>query len=315
MNQLSVAIFGADGQLGRALEASAPEHVQVVAYNRAHCDITDPAQIAACPPVDLVVNAAAYTQVDQAETDYDRAFAVNATAVQYLAEWARSIHAPLIHISTDYVFSGEIGGESAKPRRPWHTDDIPNPQTAYGRTKYAGEQAIEQVAAQEPNDEWQAAIVRTAWVWSGPTQPDSRDFVSTMLQLAQDPQRQLKVVEDQVGNPTFVGDLAGAIWELVAAFGKAGVHVDGLGQPNRRWLEKVKYFHVTGTGRASWFEFAQAIFRASGQDPQRVQPCATSEYPTPAVRPAWSVLDPSSWIDAGFAPLPEWEDTLIRVLA
>ncbi|MEJ6019065.1 dTDP-4-dehydrorhamnose reductase [Corynebacterium sp. H113] len=283
----TAVILGAAGQLGTALQASAPESVEVRALTRQQLDVTDAQAVAKHPAfvgADVVINAAAYTDVDGAEEHVDAAYALNAVAPGLLAARAAAEGSHFIHVSTDYVF-----GESAL-RRPWTPTDPTNPHTAYGKTKRAGELAVFNATAQ-------ATVVRTAWVWSGPTQPQAKDFVSTMLNLENRtaPDGTIKVVNDQHGNPTFVGDLAAALWECALR------PVPGI-------------FHVTGSGTATWNDLAREVFRAVGADPTRVLMCDSSEFPTPARRPAWSVLDGQAWVEAGFAPLPEWRDALTKVL-
>ena len=293
-----VAIVGAGGQLGTSLVRRAPEGAAVVALARADLDITDAAAVAAHPALaaDVVINAAAYTDVDGAETDEARAHLINATAAGHLAERCKTTGAHLIHISTDYVFGDggpEAGGDAdgaASESRPLRVGDPTRPATAYGRTKLAGERLVRDSGAA-------ASIVRTAWVYSGPTQPGTPDFVSTMLSLEERgrPDGTINVVADQHGNPTFADDLADALWEL-ALRPVAGT------------------FHVTGTGATTWHGLAAETFALAGADPARVRPCTSAEFPRPAPRPAWSVLDGNDWRDAGFTPLPGWRDALRRAL-
>lgn len=301
-----VAIVGAAGQLGTALQrAPFATEVEVRALSREQLDIADAAAVASTPlldDVDIIINAAAVTDVDGAESAPESAHLVNALGPKYLAARARKEDAYLIHISTDYVFGDVVVTEMAKRPRALGVDDVTAPKTMYGRTKLVGESNVRDSGAR-------FAILRTAWVWSGPTQPEAKDFVSTMMRLAEtatddngDP-AVVKVVDDQHGNPTFVGDLATAIWELTERV---------LSDPNSA---PTGTFHVTGSGEATWFEVAREVFRLTGHDPQRVVACSSSEFPRPAPRPAWSVLDGSAWSEAGLKPLPEWQDTLGSVLS
>ena len=294
----TVVILGANGQLGRALQADPKaQHYQVVPLDRQGLDITDGeagANSAALAGARVIINAAAATDVDGAETEPGSAHVVNALGPKFIAERARQLQAYLIHISTDYVFGNYPHPEPA----PWKVSDPTVPSTIYGRTKLVGETNVRDSGVS-------GAIVRTAWVWSGPTQPEARDFVSTMMRLAASG-RHPRVVADQIGNPTFVGDLAAGLWQLVEKV------IDG--RPPVA-AESVATLHATGTGQASWWELARAVFSHLGYDPEVVQPVTSDEYPTPAARPAWSVLDGSSWCDAGLDPLPEWQATLARVLA
>lgn len=276
MSHPVVVTVGASGQLGQALAARG-----VSGFTRRDLDITDRHAVLADENIasaDVLINCAAYTAVDAAESDPAGAFAVNEAGAANLAEACARSDTFLIHLSTDYVFGG--GGR----REAWHVDDPTEPKTVYGQSKLAGEKAVLSSGAR-------AAIVRTAWVWNG----HERDFVSTMLRLERE-RETLTVVDDQWGNPTWVFDLA-----------------DGLLQLAHRPVQGT--FHLTGTGAATWFDFAQEIFDVVGADPRRVLPCTTEDYPTPAPRPSWSVLDPSAWVNAGFTSLPEWRSSLRRGLA
>ncbi len=274
---MKALIVGAKGQLGRGLQASAPAGTQIVAHDMDTLDITSAdavAAIMAAEKPDLILNAAAYTAVDKAETDEPAALAVNATAVGVLADAARTHGARLVHVSTDFVFDGN----SSMPYAP---DVPPAPLGAYGRTKLAGEQAAGA----------DALIVRTAWVYA----PTGGNFVRTMLRLmAAHPQ--VRVVADQIGTPTYAPGLAAALWTL------AGQGATGL-------------YHYTDSGVASWYDFAVAIQEealAIGLLDQAVPviPIATADFPTPAVRPAYSVLDKDkTWAALG-GPAPHWRVNL-----
>jgi dTDP-4-dehydrorhamnose reductase len=261
-------VTGAGGQLGTHLvELLGPA---AVGLSRADLDITsadavDAAVRHAGPSV--VVNAAAYTAVDAAESDEAAAYAVNATAVGHLAAAAAAHGARLVHVSTDYVFDGDAS-------RPYEPSDRTAPRTAYGRTKLAGE-ALALARG--------AHVVRTAWVYGGP----SANFVDTMLRLAAE-RATLDVVCDQVGSPTYVRDLAAALIEL----GRAP-------QPP-------SLLHYANAGTASWFDLAREALRAAGLDPQRVQPVSSAQFVRPAPRPAWSVLSTAAWTAAGLSAPREW---------
>lgn len=281
---MKVLIAGAAGQLGRALQATAPAGVTIVAPLEAEFDILDDTKVAAVVAATgpgLVVNAAAYTQVDKAESDVATAEAVNGTAAGRLAAAAAKAGARFAHVSTDFVFDG------LSPL-PYAPDAVPNPIGVYGETKLSGER---QVAAAHPG----ALIVRTAWVYAA----EGNNFVRTMLRLMRE-RDELKVVADQVGTPTHAAGLARAIWALDAA-GVGGIH------------------HWTDAGVASWYDFAVAIrdeALAIGLLDRRVPvvPIRTSDYPTPARRPAMSVLDKgSSWAVTG--PAAHWRDELKLALA
>lgn len=281
-------ILGAGGQVGRALAASAPAGAEVSALDRQGCDIGDPDAVrrvfeAAAP--DLVFNAAAYTAVDRAEAEPEAAERINATGAGHVALAARDAGARLVHLSTDFVFSGGDG----TPRRP---DDETAPQGVYAATKLRGEQAVAHADAG-------ALIVRTAWVYA----PVGGNFVNTMLRLMGE-REQVRVVADQVGTPTWAPSLAGALWRL------AGQDAAGV-------------LHYTDAGVASWYDVAVAVAEdgaAAGLIPagRLVVPIATADYPTPAPRPAYSVLDKTdSWALLG-GPAPHWRSNLrenMRVVA
>ena len=279
-------VTGAYGQLGSDLvRALAPpprpgEAVlggpKVMAAGRAELDVTDSSAVRAAIRSwrpDVIVNAAAYTAVDAAETDEDAAYLLNAAAPGFLARAAAENGAALIHVSTDYVFAGS--GD-----RPYTEDDPTEPATAYGRTKLAGEQAV---LALHPG----AHVVRTAWVY-GPT---GRNFARTMLRLAAE-QETVGVVDDQRGAPTWSPDLAGALIALAQSDAAPGI------------------LHCTGAGETTWFGFAQAIFAAAGLDPERVRPTTSAQRRQPAPRPAYSVLSNARWDAAGLPPMPNWSDAV-----
>lgn len=254
-------VIGAGGQLGRALLAASPAETDVVAPSRSDCDLTKDDQIEhwlgeVRPSV--VFNAAAYTAVDAAENDEANARLINGAGVSRLAEAARRHGARLVHVSTDFVFDGETS-------RPYTPEDEPNPLNAYGRTKREGEIAVLRSGAD-------ALVVRTAWVYF----EHGRNFVHTMLRLMSE-RDEVRVVSDQIGTPTYARNLARALWTL------AQKPVSGL-------------YHVTDSGVASWYDFAVAIREeatASGLigNAARIVPISTADYPTPARRPRFSVLD------------------------
>jgi dTDP-4-dehydrorhamnose reductase len=273
-------ILGAGGQVGRALAATAPPGAALVALDRTGCDIADrnavEQAIGAAAP-DLVVNAAAYTAVDRAESEPEAAERLNAQAPGWIAAASRAAGARFVHISTDFVFDGRAGS-------PYRPDAATNPQSVYGRTKRDGELAV---LAACPD----ALIVRTAWVYAAA----GGNFVNTMLRLMAQRDR-LTVVADQIGTPTFAASLAAALWTL--AQGKArGIH------------------HYTDAGAASWYDFAVAVHeegQAAGllDRPVDIVPIPTSDYPTPAHRPAFSVLDKSATWAAMGRPAPHWRSNL-----
>jgi dTDP-4-dehydrorhamnose reductase len=250
----------------------------VTALGRADLDVTDPAQcLAAVEGHDLVVNTAAYTAVDAAETDEPRAFAVNAVGAANVARACARGGARLVHVSTDYVFDGSA-------TEPYTVDHPVAPRSAYGRTKAAGEWAVRAVCPQS----W---VVRTAWLYGegGP------NFVSTMLRLASE-RDTVSVVDDQVGQPTWTVDFCNLILRIVGTGAPYGVH------------------HGTSSGQTTWFGLARAVFELGGLDPERVLPTTTDAYPRPAPRPAWSVLSHASLVDAGLEPIRDWREGVAAFL-
>ncbi len=281
---MTAVILGAQGQLGAALIATAPPAQHVVALGRSQCDLTHREdlvrQIAAARP-NLVLNAAAYTAVDAAESDAQTAQLVNATAVGWAAAASRSAGARFVHVSTDFVFDGESS-------RPYAPDDEPRPRSVYARTKLAGERAA---LAADPD----GLVVRTSWVYAA----SGRNFVLTMLRAMKE-RNEVRVVADQVGTPTLASGLAQALWSL-ALGGAAGV------------------LHYSDAGVASWYDFAVAIQEealALGllQQAVPVVPIATEDWPTAAVRPRFSVLDKRlTWAQLGKVA-PHWRVGLRSML-
>lgn len=261
---MKVLIAGSAGQLGRALQASAPAGVSVIAPPEADFDICDPeavARVVADAAPTLVINAAAYTAVDKAESEAAAAQRVNVNAVGLLASAARNAGAGFVHVSTDFIFDGSA-------HLPYPPDALPNPLGVYGRTKLEGEEAARDLHGNP-------LIVRTAWVYAA----KGANFVQTMLRLMRE-RSELGVVADQIGTPTHVPTLARTIWTLTQG-GHTGT------------------FHATDAGVASWYDFAVAIHEealALGllTAPVTVKPIRTADYPTPAQRPAYSVLDKSA---------------------
>lgn len=298
MNAGVVLLTGAGGQLGRALRATAPAGVTVQPLTSKDLDIADGGAVARrladLGPDDVVINCAAYTDVDGAQADREGAWAGNVHGPANLAGACAGSGAWLIHVSTDYVFDGPpAGGSTASTRtRPYEPDEAAasTPPTVYGETKLAGERS-----ALKANP--QVTVVRTAWVYTGG--PKSRDFVGTMRRLS-DQRDTLAVVDDQTGSPTYSYDLARGLWELATVPSRAAV--------------AGRVLHATNGGQATWWELTREIFADLGLDPQRVQPCTTDEFPRPAPRPAFSVLSGASWRDAGLTPLRDWRLALAEAL-
>jgi dTDP-4-dehydrorhamnose reductase len=284
-----LVITGAGGQLGGCLAVrAAHQGRQVVALTSAQWDITDAgAAERFVQSGDVVVNCAAYTNVDAAESDETRAFAVNAAGPEHIARACARAGARLIHISTDYVFGGELGPDSEV--RPYEPSDETAPLGVYARSKLAGETAV-LAALPEAS---QACVVRTAWVYTGGA---GRDFVAVMRRLAAG-EGPVDVVDDQTGSPTYVADLADAVLEVVD--GRAHGPV----------------LHAANEGAASRFEQARAVFEVCGADPRRVRPVGTAQNPRPAPRPRYSALSGRESADAGLTPLRPWRSALVAALA
>ncbi len=284
---MRVVITGASGQVGRALRDSAPASAQLLALERGQLDISDPVAvhkaIGEIQP-QLVINAAAYTAVDRAEAEAVEAATVNSAGARFLALAVQAIEgARLLHVSTDYVFDG-LG---AAPYRP---DDPSHPLSAYGRTKLAGERAVQQVLGER------AAVLRSAWIYA----PTGHNFVLTMLRLMRE-RGPARVVTDQRGSPTAAASVARALWRLAELPEVHGV------------------WHWTDEGTASWYEFACAIAEEAREvgllkNKVEVTPITTAEYPTPARRPSSSVLDIGATAERlGMRPVP-WRENLRATL-
>ncbi len=267
-------VTGAAGMLGQDLQRALAGR-EVTALTRAELDVTDADAVrAAVAGHDVVVNTAAYTDVDGAETHESDAFAINATAVENLARAAAVHRAKLVTISTDYVFDGMA-------TEPYPEDTPRDPINAYGRTKAAGE---EFALAAHPSG---AYVVRTAWLYGagGP------NFAATMLRLAAN-NPTVSVVDDQLGQPTWTADLAAQLVTLVDSDAPPGI------------------YHGTGAGQTSWFGFARAVFEEAGLDPERVLPTDSASFVRPARRPSYSVLGHGAWDRAGLRPMRPWREAL-----
>lgn len=288
-----ILLIGADGQLGWELRRTLAPVGQVIAADLAGdggpaVDLLEPASLRRLfketGPA-LVVNAAAYTAVDKAESDRARAQAINADAVALMAELAAAESTPIVHYSTDFVFSG-------KTDRPYREDDEPQPLGVYGETKLAGEQAL-------LGSEAEALVFRTAWLYG----VRGGNFLLTMLRLFNE-RNELRVVDDQIGTPTWSRMLAEASAQILCRV----LHGD-LSMAEIKGL-----YHVTATGATSWHGFAEAIRSASGH-PCKLLPIPTSEYPAPARRPAYSVLDTGRFRSTFGLTMPDWRQSLKLCLA
>lgn len=289
MSRPRVLIVGAAGQVGIELRRSFSEATEVTALGRGEIDLVLPEQVRrtvrSIAP-DVILNAAAYTAVDRAESEPEIARAVNAVAPAVLAEEALRSDALLVHYSTDYVFDGS-------KTTPWLETDLPKPLNVYGATKLAGEQAIQQVGGRY-------LIFRTSWVYG----PYGKNFLFTMLRLAAERDR-LNVVDDQIGAPTTSCELADATRAVVD-------HV--LASDSGAAAQWAGLYHMTCAGSASWCGFARAIFERSeailDRKKPQVNPIATSEYPTPAKRPNYSVLSNEKLAARFGIRLRHWESAL-----
>jgi dTDP-4-dehydrorhamnose reductase len=276
-------ITGGSGQLGIAVSEELDSRGLIfTALSSSDLDITDGKVIAdfiATNSPSVIVNCAAWTDVDGAESNEESASKVNGQGPENLAVAAAKIGVRLIHVSTDYVFSGES-------QKPFEIDDQIDPQSAYGRTKADGEK---KVLTSYPENSY---VVRTAWLYSA----KGKNFAKTMTRLALNGDGEVRVVNDQVGQPTSAVDLAKQIVDLGLGLAPAGI------------------FHGTNSGQASWFEFAQEIFSLAGADVDRVLPVSSSEYPRPAKRPSYSVLSHEEWSKTSIASMRDWKIALASVM-
>jgi dTDP-4-dehydrorhamnose reductase len=280
-----ILLFGAGGQVGRALIATMPDRHQVIAYTRADLDIADEHALEralADAGADWIVNAAAYTAVDLAEDEADRAMAINDTAVGTLARAAADAGTRLLHLSTDFVFDG-------KSNRAYLPDDPPHPLSVYAESKLGGEHKVMHGAGG-------GIVLRTAWVYAAA----GRNFVLTMLRLMRE-REQVRVVADQIGAPTWATSLAHAIWDLMGVGAPAGI------------------YHWTDLGVASWYDFAvaiqeEALARGLLTRAASVMPISTAAYPTRAKRPAFSVLNTDATRALIATPAVHWRLNLRKML-
>ena len=284
---MQILVTGREGQVARSLAGRAPGHdVELLMLGRPELDLAGPADaivaaIEAARP-DAIIAAAAYTQVDKAESEPDLAFAVNENGARAVARAAAKLRVPLIHLSTDYVFDGS-------KTEPYVEDDMTAPAGVYGASKLAGEHAV---LAEQRN----SAILRTAWVYS----PFGANFVKTMLRLAET-RDEISVVADQHGNPTSALEIADAVLSVA-------VNLVERNEPELRGV-----FHTTAAGEASWADFAEAVFDTSargGGPSATVNRISTAEYPTAAKRPANSRLDCSRLEQIHGIRLPDWRESL-----
>lgn len=284
MTRPTILLIGSAGQLGFELARALPACGEVVALDRAALDLADADAVVAAvrdARPGLIVNAAAYTAVDRAESEAGQADAINARAPGILAEEAKRAGALFIHYSTDYVFDGEATA-------PYDEQAVPHPINTYGRSKLGGERAIAAVGGP-------SLVLRTSWVYG----LRGQNFLTTMRRLAAE-REELRVVADQTGTPNWTRSLADATALIV-------------GRGSAELAERAGLYHLSASGSTSWFEFARAIF--AGADRPRVVPITSAEYPTAARRPRHSVLASGKFTDTfGFA-LPPWEEMLHACMA
>jgi dTDP-4-dehydrorhamnose reductase len=278
---MRILVTGGNGQLGHCIRLAAAHSAHEYIFKDVDdLDITDPEAVALDVKVnryDVIVNCAAYTNVERAEDQADIALRINAEAARYLAEAARDNGVQLIHVSTDYVFGGN------QNNTPCSEDQPANPTGVYGSTKLKGEEAITASGCHY-------VILRTAWLYS----EFGNNFVKTMLQLTAT-KPQLKVVFDQTGTPTYARDLAQAITDLIET---------------RRYEGHDGIYHYSNEGVCSWYDFTRMIAEYAGHDACDVQPCHSSEFPSKVVRPSYSVLDKSKFKATFGLKVPYWTDSL-----
>lgn len=279
---MKVLVTGAQGQLGTDMVLCLeryPAQYQVFGYGRSDLDITDVIQVAKTfeqVKPDVVIHTAAYTQVDQAETDRDRAFAINALGTSNVVVQTEKFGAKFVYISTDYVFDGQKG-------TPYSETELTNPQSVYGQSKRAGEEFVISLSSKY-------FIVRTSWIYG----KYGGNFVKTMLTLGNEG-KPLTVVDDQIGSPTYTEDLARFLMMLIET-------------------ERYGIYHATNSGSCSWYEFAKRIFEEARMQVE-LSSCTTEDFPRPASRPAYSVLEHAGIKLNGFKDLRPWEEGLKEFLA
>lgn len=274
-------IVGAEGQLGRSLQDElAARNLEFVAFSRKDLDVTDLIQVRQAileSNSEIVFNAAAYTNVEQAEIEPEKAFKINEIGARNLAIVSSEINAKFIHFSTDYVFSG-VRNE------PWQIDSQVNPISVYGKSKLAGEIAVFEVYPEN------STVIRTAWLYSA----YGKNFYKTILKLALRNSDPINVVNDQFGQPTHARDLAQLAFSATDKSVPAGI------------------YHGSNSGSTNWHDFAVEIFRLAGADTDRVMETSSRDYISGVSRPEYSVLDNSKWLDFGIKPLGSWQESVLR---
>ena len=290
---MNVLVTGANGQLGNEMRIVAnrsqndyyffSDITEQEGTQTVHLDITDKDTVqnwVKDNDIKLIINCAAYTNVDMAESDYQTAELLNATAVSYLADAIKQVNGTLIHISTDYVFGG------SNSRTPCTEEENASPTSVYGLTKLHGERAIIESGCNY-------IIIRTAWLYS----EYGKNFVKTMMNLTST-REELKVVFDQVGTPTYASDLAETIFEII----------------ENRKFDKQGIYHYSNEGVCSWFDFAVKIAEFAGNTKCKIKPCLSHEFPSPVTRPSYSVLNKTKIKDTFEIEIPYWTDSLKKCI-
>jgi dTDP-4-dehydrorhamnose reductase len=293
-----LAIVGARGMLARMVAELAPSEWDVVGLSHPHFDLTDASSamkgLCELRP-DIIINCAAYTDVDGAESNESLAFSVNAVGPGNLAQAAKEINATLVHVSSDYVFSGD-------KKAPYYESDPPGPLSVYGKSKLLGEQVILGSGLER------FFIVRASWLYG----PGGKNFVETIIRLAKQ-REELRIVADQFGSPTYTADLAQAIFNLLAEPAKR-VKEKRIGDP------LYGIYHYSNKGQCSWYQFACEIVSLLNKEgepikAERILPINTEDYPLPAPRPSYSVLSKGKYLKATGAIIPGWREALERYMA
>jgi len=294
MSQSKIAIIGANGMLASMLRATAPESIALHLYDLPDFNITDIEQVnrvlGELQP-EVIINCAAFTQVDNCETQRELSFAVNGQGPAHLASAVKKVGALLVHISTDFVFSGDA-------TTPYHEEAATGPLSVYGASKLQGEQAIINSGLAE------YYIVRTSWLYG----PNGPNFVETIIRLAAE-REELGIVADQTGTPTYTADLANAIWSLISSVTS---HLSPVTVP-------YGFYHYSNDGVCTWYDFACEIIRQLRQanvslKVKKIKPITTDEYPVPAKRPAYSVMSKQKIVAATGMNIPPWQQSLKKYL-
>lgn len=276
--EMKWGITGGSGQLARSLvDLLSKEGIQYVAWDHSEVDIGDPSsieKISGCQP-SVLINCAAWTDVDGAEDFFEDALKVNQVGTQNVAIAARELNIPLIHISSDYVFSGTKS-------QPWNINDIAEPTSKYGVSKLLSERKIQEIWPDK------SLIFRTAWLYS----PYKRNFAKTMIHKALASKQAVSVVNDQTGQPTNAHDLAAQILSSVKDQIPSGI------------------YHATNSGQATWWDFACRLFQLCGESTDRVKPVMSRDFPSRVKRPTYSVLDLSEWSKVGIEEMRDWKAAL-----